>query len=96
MTVPRVIGGPGASPRNNAWGMVPSPGCVPGDLDNHGGYHSCFPLFLLLSAQTPIAQPPSRLGISLTPCNIHNTYARRSGGLRLFLAGSLDFPDKYG
>ena len=40
---------------NNAWGMVPSSWCVPGDLNNHGRYHFYFPPPIIVGSDEEIA-----------------------------------------
>ncbi len=69
---------PSAMSGNNAWGMVPSSWCVPGDLDNHGRYHFYFPPRLLIPSDKNLPNRTLCLRISLTPCNLINGQIRRS------------------
>jgi hypothetical protein len=52
---------------NNAWGMVPSPWCVPGDLSDHGRYHFYFPPLVVACAHADLPDRIAAGGYSAGP-----------------------------
>ena len=72
---------------NNAWGMVPSSWCVPGDFSNHGRYHFYFPPPIVAGSDEEIANviPAGAYG------SLPESYpGRKSGGLSLLPGGDGD------